>query len=276
MTITSSGQFDRPRLRAEPPPSQAFRRATSLIRPIEQPATAECQDHGVEGTLQPASMPSFVLGLDLDGTCADFYGRIREIAAEWLGRPLDSLPVETDWSLRSWGIEEGGYETFHRFAVTQRDLFSTMAPLEGAPQAIRRLAAEGVRIRIITHRLVISYFHETAVAQTVRWLDHHGIPYWDLCFMREKGDVDANLYVEDAVGNIERLVTKGAEVLIMSNGANRSLELGAERADSWFEAEEQIRRRYRRWLEQARLEPPPGPGESPTWMVHGNAPQERA
>jgi 5'(3')-deoxyribonucleotidase len=222
------------------------------------------------------SRPSFVLGLDLDGTCADFYGRMREIAAEWGGLPLESLPLEPDWSLEGWGIREGGYEDFHRFAVTQRDLFATMAPLEGAPQAIRRLAAEGVRIRIITHRLVISYFHETAVAQTVRWLDHHGIPYWDLCFMREKGDVDADLYVEDAVGNIERLVAAGEEVLVISNGTNRSLDLPVERAESWAEAEGQIRHRYLSWLDASGLERPPGPGQPPRWMSHGNAPDERS
>ena len=28
-----------------------------------------------------------------------------------------------------------------------------------------------------------------AVEQTVAWLDHHGIPYWDLCFMKDKAAV---------------------------------------------------------------------------------------
>jgi 5'(3')-deoxyribonucleotidase len=219
--------------------------------------------------------PNFVLGLDLDGTCADFYGRMREIAAEWTGVPLDSLPVEPEWSLGSWGIGEGQYETFHRFAVTQRNLFETMAPLIGAPQAIRRLAHEGVRIRIITHRLVISYFHETAVAQTVRWLDHHGIPYWDLCFMREKGDVDADLYVEDSVVNIERLVASGADVLIITNGTNRGIDGPFGRADSWESAEEQIRLGYYRWLDANQLERPTGPGEPPPGLVRGNAPSDR-
>ena len=37
------------------------------------------------------------------------------------------------------------------------------------------------------------------------WLDNHGIPYWDLCFMRDKGDVGADLYVEDSPENIKSL-----------------------------------------------------------------------
>ena len=216
--------------------------------------------------------PSFVLGLDLDGTCADFYGRMREIAAEWSGVPLESLPVEPEWSLESWGIGDSQYETFHRFAVTQRNLFETMAPLPGASQVIRRLANEGVRIRIITHRLVISYFHETAVSQTVRWLDHHGIPYWDLCFMREKGDVDADLYVEDSVTSINRLVASQADVLVITNGPNRGLEGSFDRAGSWDVAEGQIRQRYYAWLDAHQLERPRGPGEPPPGLVRGRAP----
>jgi len=30
-----------------------------------------------------------VIGVDLDGVCADFYGRMRDIASEWLERPLE-------------------------------------------------------------------------------------------------------------------------------------------------------------------------------------------
>src|SRR5689334_1838556 len=102
--------------------------------------------------------PLFVLGLDLDGTCADFYARMREIASEWTGQPLESLPVEPQWGLGNWGIGMDNYARFHRFAVTQRGLFETMKPIADAPQAIRRLGMERIRIRIITHRLIIRYF----------------------------------------------------------------------------------------------------------------------
>ncbi|HHE31099.1 MAG TPA: 5'-nucleotidase, partial [Chlorobaculum parvum] len=30
---------------------------------------------------------NIVIGVDLDGVCADFYGRMRQIAAEWFERP---------------------------------------------------------------------------------------------------------------------------------------------------------------------------------------------
>src|SRR4051812_45225760 len=140
-------------------------------------------------------MSEYVLGVDLDGVCADFYGRMREITAEWKGVPVEALSREVTYGLPEWDLYPEEYERIHRFAVTQRGLFESVEPIEGAAQALRRLGTEGVRIRIITHRLFIRYFHEVAVAQTVSWLDAHGIPYWDLCFMRDKQLVNADIYV---------------------------------------------------------------------------------
>lgn len=215
----------------------------------------------------------FVLGLDLDGTCADFYGRMREIAAEWTEQPLESLPVEPEWGLDNWGIGSHNYTRFHRFAVTQRGLFESMKPMTNAAQAIRRLGTEGVRIRIITHRLFIRYFHEIAVQQTVRWLDHWGIPYWDLCFMREKGEVGATLYVEDSPENIRELRARGKDVLIFSNPTNEDLpdEPGG-RAREWIEAESLIRQRYYDWLNDHELAHPPAIGREPDWATYNARP----
>jgi 5'(3')-deoxyribonucleotidase len=138
-----------------------------------------------------------VIGVDLDGVCADFYTRMREIAAEWFERPIEDLPTDVSYGLSEWGIDGEEYESLHRFAVTERDLFRTVPMIPGARRVLRKLSGEKYRIRIITHRLFIRYFHELAVRQTIHWLDHHGIPYWDLCFMKEKSQVGADIYVED-------------------------------------------------------------------------------
>ena len=60
----------------------------------------------------------FVLGVDLDGVCADFYRGLRPIAAEWLGVDAATLPERVSWGLPEWGIDKapGGYEALHRFA----------------------------------------------------------------------------------------------------------------------------------------------------------------
>src|SRR3990172_3226868 len=148
----------------------------------------------------------FVLGVDLDGVVAEFYGGLRPIAAEWLGVPLDSLTTEVSYNLPEWRLETvGSYEDLHRFAVTQRELFRNLSPIDGAGPVLRRLSARNIRIRIITHRLFIKYAHQLAVEQTTEWLEHHGIPYWDLCFMKEKAAVGADLYIEDSPRNVEQL-----------------------------------------------------------------------
>ena len=142
----------------------------------------------------------FVLGVDLDGVCADFYAGLRPIAAEWLEVDAGTLGSEVSFGLSEWGVTDapGGYKDLHRFAVTQRELFRRLKPIPGCGINLRKLSKDGVRIRIITHRLFIEYFHQVAVQQTVEWLDRYGIPYWDLCFMRDKDAVGADLYIEDS------------------------------------------------------------------------------
>src|SRR3989344_4486533 len=189
---------------------------------------------------------NFILGVDLDGVCGDFYGIMREIAAEWLSVPIDSLVEEVDFGLKRWHIEEaGGYEPLHRFAVTQRDLFRRMKPIAGASVTLRRLSAEGIRIRIITHRLFIKHFHQEAVRQTVEWLDHHGFPYWDLCFMKDKAQVGADIYIDDSPDNIESLRGLGYKAIVFRNTTNT--HLADPGAKDWGEVEKIVRQEFEEW-----------------------------
>lgn len=183
-----------------------------------------------------------VLGVDLDGVCADFYSRMREVAAEWFETKIDDLPTEVTYGLPEWGIANSEqYQSLHRFAVTQRDLFRTVPMIPGARKVLRRLSNEGYRIRIITHRLFIQYFHEVAVRQTIEWLDKNGIPYWDLCFMKEKDQVGADIYVEDSPGNIEALRQAGHYAICFGNSTNRYIP--GPKADTWEEVYALIKQR---------------------------------
>jgi 5'(3')-deoxyribonucleotidase len=188
----------------------------------------------------------WVLGVDLDGVCADFYGALRPLVAEWLGRPLEELSgTEFQYGLAEWGLTREEYPRVHRWAVTERNLFGALPQISGAAPALRRLSNEGVRIRIITHRLFISHFHKVAVAQTIEWLDRHGFPYRDLCFMEEKGAVGAALYVEDGPGNIDDLRAADEHVLVFSNPTN--LDKAGPRANDWTEVEDYVRRQFEHW-----------------------------
>jgi 5'(3')-deoxyribonucleotidase len=179
---------------------------------------------------------SFIFGVDLDGVVGDFYGGVRKIAAEWLNKPVESLTPEVSYGFAEWGIDEfGGYDRLHRFAVTQRNIFSEMEPIENAPAILRKLSNQGIRIRIITHRLFLKYSHKTSVTQTVDWLDNYDIPYWDICFMKDKGAVGAHIYIDDAPENVLSLRKQGCKTIVFTNSTNRSLP--GPRANDWYEVE---------------------------------------
>lgn len=185
----------------------------------------------------------FVFGVDLDGVVADFIQGLKPIAAEWLGVPVTSLTDEVSYGFREWNI--GDYEDLHRFALKERGLFASLPLIEGAAPALRRISSQGIRIRIITHRLYIQWFHRQAIVQTVEWLEKHGIPYWDLCFMAAKSSVDADVYVEDSPANIRALRDMGKEVIVFRNSTNR--ELIAPDASNWLDVERWVLEKFASW-----------------------------
>lgn len=192
-------------------------------------------------------MPSddgvIVLGIDLDGVCANFYARMREIAAEWFEVDIETLTPSPSYGLQEWGVKDPDqYAQLHRFAVTQRQLFLTAPPIPGARSTLRRLSDEGYRIRIITHRLFIHFFHQESVSQTIRWLDEHGIPYSDLCFMKEKDQVGADVYVDDAPEKIEALRARGHYAICFGNSTNT--DVAPPRASGWEQVYALIKTRF--------------------------------
>ena len=189
---------------------------------------------------------SFIFGVDLDGVVGDFYSAIRRIAAEWLNKPIEELTTEVSFGLEEWGLSEfGGYDRLHRFAVTQRNLFRDMEPIQNAASTLRKLSNQGIRIRIITHRLFLKYSHRASITQTVDWLDNYDIPYWDICFMNDKGAVCAHVYIDDAPENIAGLRKQGCKTIVFSNSTNRNLH--GPRAENWLEVEKLVMEAREEW-----------------------------
>ena len=158
------------------------------------------------------------------------------MAAERGCEPSD-LPAERSWDFREWHLDElGGFEHLHRMAVLDKRMFRDMPAMEGCADALWRLSDAGVWIRIITHRLVVHWGHQTAVGDTVAWLDEHNVPYRDLCFLGRKPEVEADLYLDDAPHNIESLRAAGNAVVVYDQPYNA--HVGGPRARSWDEVEE--------------------------------------
>jgi 5'(3')-deoxyribonucleotidase len=120
-----------------------------------------------------------------------------------------------------------------------------MEPIENAPAILRKLSSQGIRIRIITHRLFLKFSHRTTITQTVDWLDNYDIPYWDICFMNDKGAVGAHIYIDDAPENIINLRKHGCKTIVFSNSTNR--EMPGPRAENWFEVERMVMESREEW-----------------------------
>ncbi len=177
----------------------------------------------------------FVLGVDLDGVVANHTLRFRAILAELRGVPAESFTIERSWDFHEWGLAPGEYAELHRVAVMEHDMFRTMEVIDGAVDALWRLSDAGVWIRVITHRLYVNWGHEKAVADTAYWLDHHRIPYRDLCFLGAKPEAEADAYIDDAPHNIAELRARGNTVITYEQPYNR--DVGGLRARSWTEVE---------------------------------------
>jgi 5'-nucleotidase len=180
----------------------------------------------------------FILGVDLDGVCADYTAGIRRVVADERGISPDDLPAERSWGFEEWGLGDGEFERIHHKAVSELHLLRDLPAIEGCADALWRLSDAGIWIRIITHRLYVNWGHQVAVSDTVAWLDQARIPYRDLCFLGTKPQVEADAYIDDAPHNVEALRQAGNAVIVFDQPYNR--DLPGPRARTWSELEEQV------------------------------------
>jgi 5'(3')-deoxyribonucleotidase len=182
---------------------------------------------------------TFVLGVDLDGVCGDYTAAFAGVVAAAKGCAVADLPSGRSWDFKEWDLDDlGGFEKLHRAAVLEHRIFRDMPAMPGCSDVLWRLSDAGVWIRIITHRLVVHWGHQIAVADTVAWLDDNNIPYRDLCFLGRKPEVEADLYIDDAPHNVDALRANGNDVLVFDAPYNQ--DVAAPRVASWADAEDLI------------------------------------
>lgn len=173
-----------------------------------------------------------IIGVDLDGVCADvvlayrfFYARQRGLAPQTLG-------AVTDYEFSSWGLNRP-LTSQPEFAEAMEDgMAALMSPIPRAAETIGALASDGYRVRIITGRLIAPGMTRTLV-DTVSWLDRHGFFYEDLCFVRDKRDVWADVYIEDDPEIVALLAKSGRKVIVFDQQYNRGLDPQVSRVLEW-------------------------------------------
>lgn len=192
-------------------------------------------------------MSEFIFGVDLDGVCGDYTGALRRVLAQKRQVSELSLPRAVTWDFKEWGLAtREDYLELHAEAVRKRRIFANMDPMEHCAEVLWRLSDAGVWIRLITHRLIGKDGHAIAVADTCTWLDAHDIPYRDICFLGNKPQVEANVYVDDAPHNVEALRAAGNHVVVFDQPYNRGF--GGMRAHNWLEVESHVMGLYEQFL----------------------------
>jgi 5'-nucleotidase len=187
---------------------------------------------------------AFVLCVDLDGVVADYETAFRSVVAAELGVDEASIPAQVSWDYTEcgWGIRDRDhFLELHATAVARHAMFLTMPEIRGASDTLWRLSDRGVHIRVVTHRLVHHWNHDTVVADTVRWLQRPRsdgrprIPYRDVCFIADKADVGGDLYIDDAPHNIAALRDAGTDAVVFTAGYNTFVD--GPRAGDWDDIE---------------------------------------
>jgi 5'(3')-deoxyribonucleotidase len=177
----------------------------------------------------------FILGVDLDGVCGDYTAAFRAVVAAERGVDLGQLAEQRSWDFAEWGLTTEEFHALHRRAVLEHRMFRTMPVMPGASEALWRLSDAGVWIRLITHRLYVNWGHAVVLEDTAAWLDTAGIPYRDICFLGQKPEVEADVYVDDAPHNIEALRAHGNTAIVFDQPYNG--EVADPRAVGWDQVE---------------------------------------
>ena len=129
------------------------------------------------------------LGIDIDGTIADFIGGWTRRYVDHFDIPVASADI-IDWDFLSLTHFDNWTE-FWEWIKTSRT-FRNLLPYPGAVQGLRSARRIGHDVAYITHR------PEWAREVTEEWLDYHGFVYGELFMMANKQHVECDVYLDDA------------------------------------------------------------------------------
>lgn len=218
-------------------------------------------------------MAGKIIGVDLDGVCANYNSTLRKYVAEHSSYPAENIPepefysfVRSGWPLK----DEDEYKLVHGNAV-EDGLYLQLDGIPGASKVLHSLAQSGNHLRVITSRFVNPGQHSTVCADTVVWLDQAvdadtfeditdekgkrlgfrdakregfnalpRVPYSDIVFSALKQEMFADVYIDDSPSNIFNLSkSTNARVLIFNTAYNKvhstygELDQYGERVYGW-------------------------------------------
>ena len=172
-------------------------------------------------------MHPMILDVDLDGVCANYSAGLKQYLID-THQLNPHAHVETNQytftKQDGWPFDNADdYLNAHTNAE-RHHLYRHLPMIEHANTGLKRLAENGVHIRIVTHRLFVSHMHRLVVSDTAHWLDAHDIPYMSLCFTSLKDTLHATAHIDDAPHNIETLIKQREHVVVFDQPYNRDIK----------------------------------------------------
>lgn len=151
------------------------------------------------------------LGIDMDGVVVDFTGGWVERYNAEFDTALDVAEVTT------WGApvdlthfqSMSGFWTWARTCGDGRSLFHVLEPYPDALAGLDSLVHAGHELVIVTTK---PHF---AVRDTHDWLARHEVPASEVHILDDKASIQCDLYVDDAMHNLESYLTRRPESAVV-------------------------------------------------------------
>lgn len=158
------------------------------------------------------------VAVDVDGVLAEQVPPVLESVREKYGVQM----VKED--VRTWAEDipdsDSNIKVEIETRLEQPEFVRSMPPVEGAVDAMRRLASDGHRLVVATAR------DEVATEATKEWLDRHGFPFDEIRHVEngEKQTLDADVLIDDYPRNLTSFTESGGVGILFEQPWNSDFE----------------------------------------------------
>lgn len=181
------------------------------------------------------------IGVDIDGVLYRFLQAIQDFAYQDTGNKNVYKP-QTTWNLwENWEISKEEFKRiFNSFAAHGKFAFGQEMP--EASKYMNLLFKEGFKIKLITARYEgLDKYKNLIIQNTAQWLEKASIPYHDLYFTKDKHEIKASVYIDDAPHNLENLRAKTSSLVLgFDNGYIQNWD--GEKYTNWEQIYNRIKR----------------------------------
>lgn len=184
-----------------------------------------------------------IIGVDFDNVLADYTNTFGKLYKKLKGITTE-LPEVLDWDFGSWSITREEFNTYHKLFI-KNNWTSVMPPLKDALSLLKKLKEENNVIKIITHRATnLDFNSETRneiTKQTSDWLHLYNVCYDELCFVKNKTEIFADVYLDDSPAVIAECLENRKNYIIFDYAYNR--DLPGARIRNWLELEQCLQKK---------------------------------